>query len=116
MQDKFIRTEMLLGEEAMKKLASARVAVFGLGGVGGFIAEALARCGIGALDLIDNDRFTESNLNRQLFATSKTLGMYKADAAAERIKDINADIDVKIHKTFFTADKFKHILSFSKPS
>lgn len=104
MQDKFIRTEMLLGEEAMKKLASARVAVFGLGGVGGFIAEALARCGIGALDLIDNDRFTESNLNRQLFATSKTLGMYKADAAAERIKDINADIDVKIHKTFFTAE------------
>lgn len=101
MQDKFIRTEMLLGHKAMEKLASSRVAVFGIGGVGGYIAEALVRSGIGAIDLIDNDRFTISNLNRQLFATTKYINCYKVDAAEERLKDINPNIKIKTFKTFY---------------
>ena len=88
MGDAFSRTRRLLGPEAMEKLARSRVAVFGLGGVGGHAAEALARSGVGALDLIDHDRISESNLNRQLLATTETLGRYKADAAAERIARI----------------------------
>lgn len=92
---------MLLGEEGMEKLAAARVAVFGIGGVGGYTVEALARSGIGALDLIDNDKICLSNINRQILATMKTLGMYKVDAAEERIADINPDCKVKTYKTFY---------------
>ena len=87
--EQFTRTQLLLGEAAMRKLASSRVAVFGIGGVGGYTVEALARSGIGALDLIDNDRVALSNLNRQIIATLDTVGQYKVDAAAARIASIN---------------------------
>ena len=97
----FSRTELLYGEKAIKYFATCRVAVFGIGGVGGHVVEALARSGIGALDLIDSDKVVLSNLNRQIIATRKTLGMYKVDAAAERIKDINPDCKVKTHKVFY---------------
>ncbi|MBQ6400719.1 MAG: tRNA threonylcarbamoyladenosine dehydratase [Firmicutes bacterium] len=97
----FDRTEMLLGQKAMEKLAASRVAVFGVGGVGGFAVEALVRSGIGAIDLIDHDRVSESNLNRQIIATRKTLGQHKVDAAAERIADINPDCRVTVHREFY---------------
>lgn len=100
-KDKFSRTMMLLGENAMKKLEKARVAVFGVGGVGGFVVEALARSGIGAIDLIDDDTVCPTNLNRQIVATEKTLGRYKVDVAEERIKDINPDCEVLTYKTFY---------------
>ena len=109
MQDSFSRTRLLLGEERMKCLAACRVAVFGIGGVGGYTVEALARSGIGALDLIDDDRICLSNLNRQLHATLSTVGRYKVDVAAERIRDINPDCAVTTYKTFFlpeTRDQF----------
>ena len=109
MQDPFSRTRLLLGEERMKRLAACRVAVFGIGGVGGYAVEALARSGIGALDLIDDDRICQSNLNRQLHATRSTVGRYKVDVAAERIRDINPDCAVTTYKTFFlpeTQDQF----------
>ena len=92
---------MLLGQEAMERLAKARVAVFGIGGVGGYAVEALARSGIGALDLIDSDTVCLSNLNRQLHATYETLGQYKADAAADRIRLINPDCRVTVHRVFY---------------
>ena len=101
MSNQFSRTELLLGEEGMEKLAAARVAVFGIGGVGGYTVEALARSGIGALDLIDNDKICLSNINRQILATMKTLGMYKVDAAEERIAAINPECKVKTYKTFY---------------
>ena len=91
----FKRTEMLLGEEAMEKLAAARVAVFGIGGVGGYVVEGLARSGIGALDLIDSDLVEESNLNRQLLCTENELGREKAVVAAERIHAINGNVEVE---------------------
>ena len=109
MQNQFSRTELLLGREAMDRLARARVAVFGVGGVGGFAAEALARSGIGALDLIDNDTVSPSNLNRQIIALHSTIGMKKTDAAAARILDINPDIRLKTWPLFYgpdTADLF----------
>lgn len=109
MSDPFIRTEMLLGKDAMARLAGARVAVFGLGGVGGHAAEALCRAGIGALDLIDNDTVAESNLNRQVFATHDTLGLPKTDAAAQRLLSINPDVTLAKHPVFVlpdTADAF----------
>lgn len=109
MLNRFSRTELLLGKEAMEKLASSRVAVFGVGGVGGYAVEALARSGVGNLDLIDNDRFCLTNINRQIYATCKTVGEYKVDAAAERIADINPEAVVRTYKTFFmpkTADEF----------
>ena len=93
----------------MKKLYGSRVAVFGIGGVGGYVVEALARSGIGALDLVDNDKVALSNINRQIIATMKTVGMYKVDAAKERIFDINPDCKVTVYKTFYmpdTADQF----------
>ncbi len=105
----FSRTELILGSEAMQKLKDARVAVFGIGGVGGYTVEALVRSGIGAIDIIDNDTVCLSNLNRQIIATHKTLGMYKVDAAKERILDINPDIEVTAYKTFYlpeTEDQF----------
>ncbi|MBQ8281293.1 MAG: tRNA threonylcarbamoyladenosine dehydratase [Lachnospiraceae bacterium] len=104
MSEQFSRTELLLGSEAMNRLADARVAVFGVGGVGGYVVEALARSGVGALDLIDNDTVCLSNLNRQIIATRSTLGMYKVDAAKTRIADINPDCVVNTYRTFFTPE------------
>ncbi len=101
MLNAFSRTERLLGPEAMARLAACRVAVFGIGGVGGYAVEALARSGVGALDLIDDDRFGLTNLNRQLHATHDTLGQYKVDAARERVLAINPDCRVTVHRTFF---------------
>lgn len=89
MLNQFSRTELLLGHDNMEKLKNARVAVFGIGGVGGFTVEALARSGVGTLDLIDDDRVCLTNINRQIIATRKTIGQYKVDAAKERILDIN---------------------------
>lgn len=109
MSDQFSRTELIFGKEAMSRLASSRVAVFGIGGVGGYAVEALVRSGVGAIDIIDNDKICLTNLNRQIYATHKTLGRYKVDVAAERIAEINPDCVVTCHKTFFlpqTADEF----------
>ncbi|MBQ6661629.1 MAG: tRNA threonylcarbamoyladenosine dehydratase [Lachnospiraceae bacterium] len=109
MSDQFSRTQLLYGETAMKRFASCRVAVFGVGGVGGYVVEALARSGIGALDLIDNDEVCLSNINRQIIATLKTVGRDKVDVAKERIAEINPDCVVRTYKTFFlpeTADQF----------
>lgn len=106
---KFSRTELLLGEQAMERLKNARVAVFGIGGVGGYVVEALARSGVGSLDIIDNDTVAESNLNRQIIATLKTVGMYKTEAAMQRIREINPDCVVRAYNTFFipeTEDEF----------
>ena len=104
MLNQFSRTQQLFGKEAMERLAKCRVAVFGIGGVGGYAVEALARSGIGALDLVDHDKVSLTNLNRQLHATRKTIGQYKVDVAAERILDINPDCRVTTHKTFFLPD------------
>ena len=104
MLNRFSRTEMLLGAEAMDKLKNARVAVFGIGGVGGYAVEALARSGIGSFDLIDDDRVCLTNINRQIIATEKTVGKYKVDVAKERILDINPKCEVITHKTFFMPD------------
>ena len=104
MLNQFSRTQLLLGQEAMERLSRCRVAVFGIGGVGGYAVEALARSGIGALDLIDNDRVCLTNLNRQLHATRKTIGKYKVDVAEERIIDINPDCRVRTYKTFYLPD------------
>ena len=107
--DQFSRTELLYGEEAMRKLAASRVAVFGIGGVGGYVVEALVRSGVGTLDIIDDDKVCMSNLNRQIIATRETIGRYKVDVAEERIHDINPDCVVNAHKTFFlpeTQDQF----------
>lgn len=102
MCEQFIRTEILYGKPAMEQLNKARIAVFGIGGVGGYTVEALVRSGVGAIDLIDNDDVCLSNLNRQIIATHKTVGMSKTDAAEERILDINPNCKVTKHKTFFT--------------
>ncbi|MCD8144566.1 MAG: tRNA threonylcarbamoyladenosine dehydratase [Oscillospiraceae bacterium] len=101
MQNQFSRTEILLGTAAMERLARARVAVFGLGGVGGYVVEALVRSGVSALDLIDNDRVCLSNLNRQIIATRQTVGAYKVDAAAARVHDINPQCRVRVYRTFY---------------
>lgn len=109
MDPQFSRTEILLGEEAMQKLQRSRVAIFGIGGVGGYTAEALARSGIGALDLIDPDEVSITNINRQLFATHSTVGQHKVDVAAARLKDISPALQVTTHKVFYTpetADQF----------
>ena len=100
----FSRTELLLGVDAMDKLRSARVAVFGLGGVGGYVVEALARSGVGCLDLIDHDTISLTNINRQILATHATVGMSKSAAAAARVKDINPDAIVHVHETFYLPD------------
>ena len=101
MLNQFSRTELLLGKEAMDKLENARVAVFGIGGVGGYVCEALVRSGVGAFDLIDDDKVCLTNLNRQIIATRKTVGQYKTDVMKERMLDINPDIEVNVHKCFF---------------
>ena len=104
MLNSFSRTQLLLGPEGMKKLSESRVAVFGIGGVGGYAVEALARSGVGALDLIDDDKVCLTNINRQIIATRKTVGKYKVDVAEERIHDINPDCVVKTYKTFYMPD------------
>lgn len=104
MSEQFLRTEMLLGSEAVRRLQNARVAVFGLGGVGGYVVEALARSGVGSLDLIDSDRVSVSNLNRQILATHSTVGMRKVDAARARVLDINPDCQVKTWPVFYTPE------------
>lgn len=104
MEDQFSRTRLLLGDGGMEKLARARVAVFGLGGVGGYAVEALARGGIGALDLIDHDQVSSSNLNRQILALRSTLGRFKADVARERVLEINPYARVKTWKLFYGPD------------
>ena len=101
--NRFSRTALLLGRAAMDTLAAVRVAVFGVGGVGGYAVEVLARSGVGTLDLFDNDRVTETNLNRQILATTTTLGRYKVDVAAERVRDINPDCRVTPRRMFYLA-------------
>lgn len=109
MLTQFSRTELLLGKEAMDKLSASRVAVFGIGGVGGYVCEALVRSGVGSFDLIDDDKVCLTNLNRQIIATRKTIGKYKTEVMKERILEINPDADVRIHSCFFlpeNADTF----------
>ena len=109
MLNQFSRTQIIFGENALKKLANSRVAIFGLGGVGGYVLEALARAGVGALDLIDNDKISLTNLNRQILALHSTIGEDKTQVALRRVKDINPDCNVKIYNTFYlpeTAGEF----------
>ncbi len=109
MQEQFSRTELLLGREAMERLEKSRVAVFGVGGVGGYVCEALARSGVGAFDLVDNDKVSLTNLNRQIIATRKTIGRSKVEVMRERILEINPKADVRVHDCFFlpeNADAF----------
>lgn len=109
MLDQFSRTQLLIGREGIDRLSRARVAVFGIGGVGGYVCEALVRSGVGAFDLIDDDRVCLTNLNRQILATRKTVGKYKAEVMAERMREINPNVDITIHKCFFlpeNADDF----------
>ena len=109
MKDELLRTAMLLGEEAVEKLQKARVAIFGIGGVGGYTLEALARAGIGRLDLIDSDTVSRSNINRQILATQSTVGMSKVEAGKKRLLDINPDCVVRTWEIFYTpetADQF----------
>lgn len=109
MLNQFSRTELLFGREAMDKLQNSRVAVFGIGGVGGYVCEALVRSGVYHFDLIDDDQVCLTNLNRQIIATRKTVGQYKVDVMRERILEINPDADVSVHKCFFlpeNADEF----------
>lgn len=101
MLTQFSRTELLLGKEAMEKLAASRVAVFGIGGVGGYVCEALVRSGVGAFDLVDKDKVCLTNLNRQIIATRKTLGRYKVEVMKERMLEINPKVDVRTYSCFF---------------
>lgn len=101
MSKQFLRTEALLGADAIEKLKNARVAIFGIGGVGSYVVEALARAGVGALDLIDSDIVAESNINRQLIALHSTVGRDKVEVAKERIADINPECNVRTYKTFY---------------
>ena len=109
MIEELSRTQMLLGEAAMKKLKNSRVAVFGVGGVGGYVCESLVRSGVGHFDLIDSDTVSLSNINRQIIATHRSVGQYKVDVMKERMLDINPDVDVKVYRCFFlpeNADDF----------
>lgn len=109
MSEQFSRTQLLIGEEGIERLMKARVAVFGIGGVGGYVAEALARSGVGSLDLIDNDKVALSNINRQIIATHDTVGQYKVDVMKKRILSINPDAAVEAHRCFYlpeTAGQF----------
>ncbi len=108
-ESRFSRTELLLGQDSIRKLSEKRVAVFGIGGVGGYVTEALARSGVGALDLIDKDTVSISNINRQIIAMTSTVGKYKTEVMKERILDINPDLQVKTYNMFYlpeTADQF----------
>lgn len=104
MIDRFARTQLLLGEAGMEKLKNARVAVFGIGGVGGYVTEALVRSGIGTIDIFDNDKVCMTNLNRQIIATEDTVGRFKVDAMKERALSINPDIQINAHNCFFMPD------------
>jgi tRNA A37 threonylcarbamoyladenosine dehydratase len=117
MDERLLRTEMLLGKEAVEKLKNSTVAIFGLGGVGGYAAEAIARCGVGHMVLIDNDTISRSNLNRQIIALESTEGRLKTDVMAERIHDINPNINVECHNVFFLpgnndiiTDRFDYVI------
>ncbi len=111
-ENQYSRTALMLGEKAVGKLRQSRVAVFGIGGVGGFAAEALARAGVGEIDLIDADKISVSNINRQIIATRKTVGQYKTIAMAERIKDIDETIETKTYELFFD-NQTSHLFDFS---
>ncbi len=113
MLNAFSRSEILLKQEGIKKLAESRVAVFGVGGVGGYAAEALARAGVGAIDLIDNDTVNVTNLNRQIIALVSTIGRYKTEVMKERIADINPDCTVTVHNLFFD-NSSAHMLDFTQ--
>lgn len=104
MLNQYSRTQLIFGAEAMEKLRNSRIAVFGIGGVGGYTVEALARSGVGELDLIDDDKVCLTNINRQIIATRKTVGQYKVDVAAERVHDIDPNIVVNTYKTFYTPE------------
>jgi tRNA A37 threonylcarbamoyladenosine dehydratase len=112
MSEQFVRTELLLGAQALETLRGSRVCVFGVGGVGGYVVEALARSGVGHLDIVDNDDVAKSNLNRQIIALHSTIGKSKVDVARDRILDINPDVQVTVHKCFYlpeTAAEFDFI-------
>ncbi|MBR3113738.1 MAG: tRNA threonylcarbamoyladenosine dehydratase [Methanobrevibacter sp.] len=111
MEEKFSRTEMLIGNDGMEKLKNAKVAVFGLGGVGSYVCEGLARSGVGNFILVDFDKIDESNINRQLIATEKTIGRHKVDLMKERILDINPDANVEVHREFYMADSETNIIT-----
>jgi len=113
MINQFSRTELLIGKESIEKLQNSRVAVFGLGGVGGYVVEALIRSGLGAIDIIDNDKICTTNLNRQIYATHSTIGKLKTDVAEARIKDINPEVVINKYATFYTPEA-KSIFDFSK--
>ena len=115
MENRFSRTEALLGEQAMEKLKKARVAVFGIGGVGGHVVEALVRSGVGAVDIVDSDKVCLSNLNRQIIATESSIGKYKVDVMKERILDINPEAVVNVHKCFYLPE-MKDEFDFSQYS
>lgn len=108
MQEQLSRTELLIGSEGLEKLKKARVAVFGIGGVGGYVVEALVRSGVGALDLIDSDRVVLSNLNRQIIATRQTIGKYKTEVMKERIHSICPDTVVNVHNCFYLPETREH--------
>lgn len=114
MLNQYSRTQLIFGAEAMEKLRNSRVAVFGIGGVGGYTVEALARSGVGELDLIDDDKVCLTNINRQIIATRKTVGQYKVDVAAERVHDIDPNIVVNTYKTFYTPETAEQQFDFTK--
>ena len=107
MTEEFSRTALMLGDEAVKKLSESRVAIFGVGGVGGFALEALVRAGVGHIDIIDNDAVCLSNINRQIIALHSTVGRYKVDVAKERMLDINPALDITPHKIFYSPETEK---------
>ena len=113
MKEQFERTAGIIGEAAVARLAAARVAVFGIGGVGGYAVEALVRAGVGALDLIDSDTVSESNLNRQIIALHSTVGEYKTEVAKSRALDINPDVKITAHNTFFLPEN-AHLFDFTQ--
>ena len=113
MKEQNARTEMLLGAEGVERLSRARVAIFGVGGVGGYAAEAIARAGVGHIELIDSDRVSISNINRQIIATHHTVGKFKTEAMSERILSINPDAEVVCHSLFFDEEN-AHLFDFSK--
>lgn len=115
MLNQFSRTQLLLGRDGMDILGKSKVAVFGIGGVGGYVAEALARSGVGAFVLVDDDRVCLTNINRQIIATRKTVGQYKADVMAQRIRDINPDAQVEVRKCFYLPEN-AHEFDFSEYS
>ena len=111
--EKFLRTEMLLGSEAIEKLKNSRVAIFGIGGVGGYTLEALVRAGVGEIDIIDSDEVAISNINRQILATTKTVGEKKVDVAQRRAKEINPDVKINKFDIFYLPET-AHLFDFNK--